>query len=204
MTTRLLLARHGETDAAVSGRTQGRIDNPLNARGVQQARVLAARLGGERPTALYSSPASRALATAGPLAAALGLAIRTDTRLLEMDYGALDDLTGVELRARHPEFMVQWADADPSHLRMPGGETLAEAQQRVLDAIGELEQRHYGEVVAVFSHGFALRALLCHVLGLPLRSFRQIRLDLAAVSIVDVVEGQRVVVQLNESCHLDV
>ncbi len=202
MTTRLLLVRHGETDATVSGRTQGRVDNPLNERGHRQAHALAIRLAREGLSAAYSSPAARALATAAPTAAALGLEVQSDARLLEMDYGALDDLTGAELRERHPEFMGRWTDGDPSELRMPGGETLSEVRGRVVAAISDLERRHAGEVVAVFSHGFALRALLCDVLGLPLAAFRQIRLDLASVSVVDVAEGQRVVAQLNERCHI--
>ena len=203
MTTRLLLVRHGETQSAVTGRTQGRVDNPLNERGVAQSHALASRLAGERPTAIYSSPAIRAVATAAPLAHVTGLEVRLEPRLLEMDYGALDDLVGAELRARHPEFMREWADADPADLRMPGGETLSEVQARLLEAVVAVERSHPDEVVALFAHGFALRALLCAVLGVPLASFRQIRVDLASISVVESSDAGRILVHLNEACHLD-
>lgn len=202
MTTRLLLVRHGETDATRTGRTQGRVDNALNARGFAQASALAERLAREAPAAIYSSPAARALATALPLANAAGLEVRLEPRLLEMDYGVLDDLTGAELRARHPEFMARWAAEDPAELRMPEGETLREVQSRVLAAIEDLERQHEDGVVALFSHGFAFRAALCAILGLPLASFRQIRLDLASISVVESGGGGRLLVQLNETCHL--
>ncbi|MCC6237029.1 MAG: histidine phosphatase family protein [Dehalococcoidia bacterium] len=203
MSTRLLLVRHGQTDAAVTGRTQGRVDNPLNATGHLQAQALAARLSGERPAALYSSPASRAVATAAPLANALGLEVHTDPRLLEMDYGRLDDRTGAELRAQEPEFMARWATDDPADLRMPGGETMGEVQARMLAVVADLAHAHAGETVAAFSHGFAIRSLLCGVLGVPLASFRRIRVDLASCSVVEQGEGGLLLVMLNEVCHLE-
>ena len=204
MSTRLLLVRHGQTDAAVTGRTQGRVDNPLNATGHLQAEALAARIARERerPTVLVSSPASRALATATPLATALGLDVSTDARLLEMDYGRLDDRTGAELRAQEPEFMARWAEDDPADLRMPGGETIREVQERMLRMVAELASAHAGETVAVFSHGFAIRSLLCGVLGVPLASFRRIRVDLASISVVEEGEAGLLLVMLNEVCHL--
>ncbi len=204
--TRLLLVRHGQTDAAVTGRTQGRVDNPLNALGERQAAALAAVLAAEAPVAIYASPAVRALATAEPLARQLGLAVQPDARLLEMDYGRLDDRTGAELREQEPAFMARWAQDDPADLRMPGGETLREVQARLIEAVTALERRHAGQTVAVFSHGFAIRALLCDVLEVPLASFRQIRIDLASYSVVDRLGdaegGRRLLVTLNESCHL--
>jgi broad specificity phosphatase PhoE len=202
VTTRLVLVRHGETDAAVTGRTQGRIDNPLNARGIEQSRALVPRLLRECPTRIYSSPAARAVATAAPLASALGLDVELDPRLLEMDYGALDDLTGAELRERHPEFMQAWAHSDPADLRMPGGETLREVQARLLAAVVDIEAGHPEGGVVLCSHGFAIRTLLCAVLGVPLGSFRLMRVDLASVSVVESRDGGRVLLQLNEVCHL--
>lgn len=203
MSTRLLLVRHGQTDAAVTGRTQGRIDNPLNDTGRLQARALALRLARERPVALYASPASRAVGTALPLAAMLGLEVVTDERLLEMDYGSLDDRTGAELRAQEPEFMARWAEGDPSDLRMPGGETMREVQSRMLDAVTALARAHTGEAVTAFSHGFAIRSLLCGVLGVSLEAFRSIRVDLASFTVVEQSERGLLLVTLNEVCHLE-
>lgn len=203
MSTRLLLVRHGQTDATVTGRTQGRVDNPLNATGHRQAEALAARLVRERPAAVYSSPASRAMATATPLATLLGVEIATDPRLLEMDYGRLDDRTGAELREQEPEFMARWAEDDPADLRMPGGETMREVRARMLEAMTDLVGAHAGETVALFSHGFAIRSLVCGALGVPLASFRRIRVDLASFSVVEQGEGGLLLVVLNEVCHLE-
>ncbi|MSQ36457.1 MAG: histidine phosphatase family protein [Dehalococcoidia bacterium] len=210
-TLRLLLIRHGQTDSNAAGRTQGRREVELNARGHSQAAAVAERVRGLRPSALYASPASRAQQTAGAIAAACGLAIVTDARLAEVDHGELDGLTGEEMRARHPDFLQRWRDDDPATLRIPGGESMGEAQLRMRAAIAAIDAAtavhqtgaDADRVVAVVSHNLALHALLCHALGVPLRAFRQFRVDLASLSIVELRADDRwAVVQLNEQCHL--
>ena len=202
MTARLLLVRHGETDANAEGRTQGRRDVPLNDRGRRQAEAVAASLSAFAPSAIYSSPSIRALDTMRPSALSLGLEVTVDERLAELDQGELDGMTGQQMRASHPEFLVRWREQDPDDVRMPGGETMGEAQQRMAAAAREIALAHANKTVAVASHNLALRALLCHMLGIPLRSFRRIRHDLASLAIVDAREGAFSVVTMNERCHL--
>jgi probable phosphoglycerate mutase len=60
MSTRLLFVRHGETSYNASGRIQGRLDIPLNARGLEQAAAVGAALAGVPIGELYSSSLSRA------------------------------------------------------------------------------------------------------------------------------------------------
>jgi broad specificity phosphatase PhoE len=75
---RLHLVRHGETDHNVARRIQGPLlDDPLNARGAQQAEALARRFAAEREkglrlAAVYSSPLKRAWMTAEAVARAAG------------------------------------------------------------------------------------------------------------------------------------
>jgi broad specificity phosphatase PhoE len=202
VSTRLILVRHGQTDAAIEGRTQGRIDNPLNATGRRQALALRERLLEYAPAAIVSSPAARAVATAEPLAAALDLPIALEPRLLEMDFGSLDNRTSAEMRARAPEFMARWSAADPSDLRMPGGETLRELQARVVAATLEAVAAHPEQTILLCSHNFALRALVCYALRLPLEAFRNFRVDLASYSVVDASAEGFLVELLNEVCQL--
>lgn len=211
---RLLLIRHGQTDGNAAGRTQGRREVDLNDRGRAQALALAERVRPLQPAALYVSPASRAQQTAAAIAAACGVPIVTDDRLAEVDHGELDGLTGEEMRVRHPDFLRRWRDEDPTTLRIPGGESMDEAQQRMRLAIAAIRDAAPTRdglavrdqvVVAVVSHNLALHALLCHALGVPLRAFRQFRVDLASLSIVELRDDNRwAVVQLNEQCHLPV
>ena len=203
MTTRLLLIRHGETDANAEGRTQGRRDVPLNGLGRRQAEVLVGALQPYEPRAVYSSPASRARETVVPLASALGLDVRVDKRLAELDQGVLDGLSREELRRDHADFLRRWREEDPAHLRMPDGESMADAQTRMVAALVDVAAAHPDVAVVVVSHNLALRALLCYALGVPLAAFRRFRHELASLAVVDVTaEGGFSVVTLNERCHL--
>jgi broad specificity phosphatase PhoE len=86
--TRIHLVRHGETEWNRELRWQGHSDPPLNERGRDQARSLAAALARRPFTAVYSSDLRRASETAEIVAAPLGLAVHVDSRLREIDVGS--------------------------------------------------------------------------------------------------------------------
>jgi broad specificity phosphatase PhoE len=85
MTTTVHLLRHGEVhnpDGVLYGRLPG---FRLSALGEAQAKVAAEYLAAQPIVHLVSSPLERAVQTAAPLAAALGLEVATDDRLTEAD-----------------------------------------------------------------------------------------------------------------------
>lgn len=143
--TQLALIRHGETDWNREGRNQGQRDIPLNAEGVRQARLLAARLAEESWHAVYSSDLGRAAETARAIAEALGTEIDGyDERLREQSFGRLEGTTEAERVALWGE---RWSELEH------GKETEEALQNRALAAIGHLADRHPGERVIVVSHG---------------------------------------------------
>ena len=131
MATRLYLARHAETDANANGETQGWRDVHLNERGRAQAAIMATALASHGLVAVYASDSMRAVDTARAIAAPHGLQVHVDPRLREMDQGTLDGLTGERLRQEHADFLRQWREDDPTHLRMPEGETGCGKSSRV-------------------------------------------------------------------------
>ena len=60
--TKITLLRHGQTDFNAQGRLQGRVDNPLNDIGIQQAKRAAEAIG--PVDKIVSSPLQRAIQTA--------------------------------------------------------------------------------------------------------------------------------------------
>ena len=68
MTTRLFLVRHGATELTAEDRFAGETDVKLSEVGREQARRLAARLAPEPLSAVYASPMSRTVETAGIIA----------------------------------------------------------------------------------------------------------------------------------------
>jgi probable phosphoglycerate mutase len=147
----ILLARHGETDWNLGHRVQGHTDTPLNATGIAQAQALADELGREPIVAVYSSDLSRALATAGAVAARHGLPVSVDPDLREKNFGSWEGLTDTEIRERFPDAKRgAWGD----------GETTEAVAERVAAALSRVCQAHPEGLVLVVSHGGPLRAAL--------------------------------------------
>ena len=83
---------------------------------------------------------------------------------------------------------------------IPGSEPASEFRARVLKAIDGLAARHAGQRIAIFSHGGVINGYLAQALGLERDFFFPILNT--SVSIVRVKEGVRVLLGLNDVCHL--
>jgi alpha-ribazole phosphatase len=198
---KLILVRHGRTEWNAEGRFQGQSDAPLNAVGRRQAAALSRRLSREPIAVVYASDLQRAHETAGRIAAAHGLGVRSEPRLREMSFGAWEGLTLDEIERRDPQGLAAW-QADPLNVAPPGGETLAQLAARVGAALNEIVQAHRDAAALLAAHGGSLQALLCLAFGLDLRRYWQFRLDLAAVSELYVYPEGAILTLLNDTAHL--
>ena len=193
--------RHGETQRNREGRVLGRGNQKLTDLGKKQATAAAQALTREDITVLYSSPLKRAAETAETIGAKLGLPVQVAEELAEIDAGELDGLTSEEMRSRYPDFMALW-DRDPGSAMMPGGESLAQVQERVWGVVQSLLREYPEGNIAAVSHNFPIQTLVCKVLGLPLAAFRHLRVDLGSLSTVELRQGRGRLVLLNDLCHL--
>ncbi len=154
MRTRLLLARHGETDWNAVGRWQGHADPPLNATGRAQALELAERLADVGIDVVVSSDLARAAETATIVAARLGLPVVEDAELREIDVGSWSGLTRAEVAERFPEGFARWQAGEIGH----DGETRDALGERVERALLRCANGQAGRCVLVVTHGGAIRA----------------------------------------------
>ncbi len=198
---RIILVRHGQTDANKEGRFQGASDASLNQMGHSQAQALARRLSSEALDAVYSSPQTRALQTASPIAQDHNLSIETVHDLRELDIGELDGLQAPDLRERYPYILEQWR-INVGALTMPGGESIVSLRERTWNAILYIRDSHPEGTVAAVSHNFAIQSILLTALGMDLRNFQRIRQDLAAITELEFANGDPVLRSLNDRCHL--
>ena len=198
----LILVRHGQTDFNRDGRVQGRGDRPLDDAGVSQARGVGEALRSPPLAGVYSSPLRRARDTAEAIATHHGIAVQVRDALIEMDVGELDGITYEEMRAGYPELLEAWA-RDAGSVRLPGGETVAEVQERVWPVVEEVRARHDGGRVALVGHAFMLQGLLCTALGLSLKHFRSFRFVPGSLSALRFGPGDIVLEGLNHGSHLD-
>ncbi len=198
---KVILVRHGETDWNRSRRIQGGgSDTQLNQKGRQQVESLALRLKQEKIQAIYSSPLQRARDTALAIAHYHQLPVEIEPPLKEIEVGELEGMSiaGVgklsELLVRHKQ-----GDELP---RLPGGESVAEVQQRVWGAIQRLVDRHNDGVLVIVGHYFSVLTAICSVLNLPLAQIDKLRLNSGSLSII-TFDGQTPrLVLFNDTCHL--
>ncbi len=198
---RLILVRHGETHLNRDGRIQGINDTSLDELGRSQAQAVSKALSRDLPFQLYASPIARARETAQIISRALGVPLKTVAEFREADAGELEGLTGAEMRERYPEFAERWAE-DSGTAQMPGGESLAEVQDRAWRAISRISQAHGEGTVVVVSHNFVIQTVVCKVLESPLKH-RRIRQDLGSITRLDLSGSQWTVASLNETAHLE-
>lgn len=197
----IYLVRHGETAHNRGGQGLGRLDVDLTELGLAQAEAVAQRLATEPVARVLSSPLERANHVARLIAARHNLEVETLDALIELDVGDTESMEIAEVRARFPEFMKAWAGDDNVDVRMPGGESMRDLAQRLAPLVQELRGSVDGDVVVV-SHNFALRALICLLLGVDLARWRAFTLDLASVTAL-VARNERISVRfVNDTCHL--
>jgi len=164
-TCRIHLVRHGQTVMNAQVRFRGRLEVPLNEVGRAEAREAARSLVGSGLVAVYTSPLGRAREVAEAIAKTNGVAaVRSQPDLMNLDYGAWEGLTKEESAAVDPESWELYV-GDPERAVCPEGEAVAEAADRVVDALLSIAREHPGENVAAVSHGVMLRLAVLRVAG---------------------------------------
>jgi broad specificity phosphatase PhoE len=154
------LARHGETDDNREPlRFQGFRDTELNNTGRRQAASLARRARELQIASLWSSDLRRARETAEIVGDRLGLEPRLDPRLREANRGRWEGRLFEDVAVAEPELFSAWMQAG-TDWRFPGGESLAEQQDRVLACLEEIALQRGGPAMAV-CHGGSIRVALC-------------------------------------------
>jgi probable phosphoglycerate mutase len=196
--TLVLLVRHGQTPttgAVLPGRARGL---HLSDKGREQAAAVAERIRpfGDRVAGVWASPLERTRETAAPVAAALGHRVRTDRGLLEADFG---EWTGAELKAlfKLPEWKA--VQQRPSTFRFPGGESFAEMQLRIGNAVAGLVAANPGKVVVAVSHADPIKAAVAQAMGTHLDLFQRIVVSPCSVTAIAYGEGPPVVLCVNST-----
>ena len=162
--SRLVLARHGQTESNVL-RALDTVPPgaPLNELGHAQAAALGGRLAGDPISAVYASRAIRAQQTAAPVAVAHGLDVIVVDGVHEVFCGDLEGRSDLHARESFDRTYAAWWQGDlDAHL--PGGESAHELRDRFLPAIDKIMDGGTGTVVLV-SHGAAIRLAAAALLG---------------------------------------
>lgn len=191
--TTLYLLRHGPTAASASGAPLGHLDWPVSTEGETrwpEVRAALTVLGLHR---VVCSSLQRSRLHAQDLD--LPCLILDDLR--EQSFGAWDGIpwVGLGIDATAAFF------SDPVGTSPPGGESFARCAHRAIAAMDELLTPG-GSPVLVLAHGGPLRAILAHLIGLPLE--RAVDLDWKpfGLSQIDIYAPHRGVLRFhNQHCQ---
>ena len=197
----IFFIRHGLTDWNIQRRFQGSCDVPLNATGLEQARIAAARCKALFPERIYHSTLLRAAQTAQAIADATDAPLFPCPGFNEVCLGAFQGLNHEQARAQYPVEYDQYF-ADRINAAPPGGESLSQVQSRALSALTAVEQDAAGCArIAIVSHGALLKTLLSAIAGIPLDCFARFDVSNGSISVIESTGGARRLITLNSMAH---
>lgn len=195
----VLLVRHGltaKTGSVLIGRTPG---IHLDERGQRQAAALGERIAALPLAAVVTSPLERCGETAAAIRAAQPAepAWHVDERIVECGYG---DWTGKAIKDLAKDPMWKLVQTQPSAVRFPAGEGLAEMAARAVGAVRDWDERLGDSAVWVAcTHGDIVKAVVADALGLHLDQFQRIVPDPASVSVIRYTKTRPYVLRVNDT-----
>lgn len=205
MTLKLYLLRHGQTSLSRANMfCGGRLDPPLTPDGERMAESFADCFASAPWAAIYSSPLQRALATAAPLARAIGRTVEARDGLAEIDYGRWDGKSVDEVDREYHDEYERWT-ADPAWNPPTGGETAVALAQRVTHVFEGIRAAHPDGNVLVVSHKATIRVALCALLGVDVGRFRyRFGCPVGSVSIIEFGAHGPLAATVADRSHLSV
>ena len=196
------MIRHGQTDFSRENRFCGAIDPPLNDVGVRMAESFGAAYADRTWNAIYVSPLQRARRTAAALATRINLEPIVDDGLREISYGEWEGLRHEEAKQRYPEAYAYWA-SDTASRSVPGGETAFQVAARAALVLERVKREHADGRVLLVSHKATIRIMVCALLGLDVRLFRdRIAQGVAAVTRFEISKKGALLTRLGDDEHL--
>lgn len=163
---RLLIIRHGESEADLLSVHEGRADFALTERGHRQAEAMSEYVSQNYPISrIYHSPLKRAAQTAQHLAAKTRAPLIPDPRLMEFNNGLLAGLAHSAADEKYPQAEV------PVHLSVYEQESALEFRYRAEYMLSKLlSENDENSTLAVVTHGGMINQLYQAFFKLPLDS----------------------------------
>ena len=163
--TRIYLIRHAEAEGNLYRRVHGWYNSLITDNGYRQISALRGRFDNIPIDAVYSSDLFRTMTTAKAIYVSHGLELHTRPDLREIGVGEWEDVPWGELSYRDGERLYEFNHSSPK-FQVEGGETFAQVQKRMLNAVRDIAEKHPDQTVALFSHGTAIRCLQAAIRGL--------------------------------------
>lgn len=163
--TRLILIRHGQSEANEQNRFAGQTNVPLTELGKIQAKSAAEYITKrEKIDKIYSSDLQRAHDTALPVSELTGLPINDVKGLREICAGVWEGMTVADIAEQYETEFNVWRN-DFSNAHLPEGESVQNVYERVVPFVKQIARENNGLTLVLTSHATPIRAVLCNAQG---------------------------------------
>lgn len=163
---KLLLVRHGETEANIGGIFSGWTDFPLTEKGNRDIQATAKTLKRYKDIdVIYSSPLNRTVTTANVISAELKKDIQIVDALKEMNFGIFDGKKNEYIKENHPDEWKTWLE-DYVNYRIPEGENLLDVLDRIKNFIEKTIEKDKDCIIV--THGGIIQVMITYLLNLGL------------------------------------
>jgi broad specificity phosphatase PhoE len=155
----IILESHATSVDNEAGVASGHRDVSLSRRGRREARTLGQRYADRRIDVIYCSDLRRSYHTAAIAFERRGLLTVVDPRLRECDYGEFTGRARTEIGIERTRRLTE---------PFPGGESIAQAAERLRAFLCDIRDRHDGETVLIIGHSATHHGLEHWINGISL------------------------------------
>ena len=202
--TKLLLVRHGQSEANRYDLFAGFYDAKLEPHGEKQAQVTARYIRENyKVDGVYASDLQRAYKTGQIIAELLDVPIVPEAGLREIDGGEWEAQVFHELGDRYPEDFGLW-QTDLANARCTGGESVRQLADRVMRTLERIAQENDGKTLVIATHATPVRAVMTMTQYGDLRKMQDVPwVSNASVTTVIYQDGQWQCIEAGEDRHLE-
>ena len=201
--TKLLIIRHGQSEANLQGVFVGHTNSPLSDLGKRQAEATAEYIVSNfHVDAVYSSDLERAVYTGKAVADRLGLTVTTRKGMREIFAGDWETVKFDTLSTEYGEPYQLWL-RDIGLAHPTNGESTAQLQQRIADTLRTIAEENDGKTVVVATHATPIRTFMHYCSGLPLSEMKNIPwVSNASVTTAVYENGSFTITEAGHDAHL--
>ncbi len=155
--TRIVLIPAGKTLWEEEGRVLGDADIPLTEEG-KGSIIRWGKQVGKHIDVIYTAPTGPAKESAEIIGNKLGVKVKVEKDLADINMGLWQGMLFSELQARHPKVYKQWKGT-PEKVTPPKGESLLDLKDRLDKVITKIIKKHKGKRIGIVIGQFGLAVL---------------------------------------------
>lgn len=203
LTMKVILVRHAETEWNERGVIQGHSDSTLTLRGERQtSALLAAFVASDyQVERVYAFPLGRTWQMGQSLSECFSCSLVAETALEEQAFGQFKGMSTTQLLQHHPKDANALFKFDAEYCPLEG-ESLAQATQRVISFLQNLQGTKQHHCVYIVSHGHVSQGVLAILKEGTIDNFTRYAHPNATYSVFDFLDGKCTALRWGIATHL--